>query len=160
MWFQTGNSLSEFQSEHHADVCKIICILSLIWIISDLWIAEKLIAGAHDTWLYKLQFLNAAFKALWCSGQTRTRYSDWEETLLCLSLEGRSGSLDEDWACDLWWFEYAWPREWHYLEGRPCWSRYGLVGGNASLCGGLWSSAQCGRVLKHWVSHHKLNFFT
>jgi hypothetical protein len=21
------------------------------------------------------------------------------------------------------WFEYAWPREWHYLEEWPCWNR-------------------------------------
>ena len=28
----------------------------------------------------------------------------------------------------LWWFEYAWPREWHYQEVRPCWSRCVTVG--------------------------------
>jgi hypothetical protein len=35
----------------------------------------------------------------------------------------------------LWWFEYAWPREWHYLEVWPCWSGSGLVGGSVSLWG-------------------------
>jgi hypothetical protein len=27
-----------------------------------------------------------------------------------------------------WWFEYAWPREWHCLEVWPCWSRCVTVG--------------------------------
>ena len=33
----------------------------------------------------------------------------------------------------VWWFEYAWPREWHCYELWPCWSRCGLVGGSVSL---------------------------
>ena len=28
----------------------------------------------------------------------------------------------------LWQFEYAWPREWHYWEVWPCWSRCVTVG--------------------------------
>jgi hypothetical protein len=33
----------------------------------------------------------------------------------------------------MWWFEYAWPKEWHYLEVWLCWSRCGLVGIGVSL---------------------------
>jgi hypothetical protein len=32
-----------------------------------------------------------------------------------------------------WWFEYAWPREWHYEGVWPCWRRCGFVGGSVSL---------------------------
>jgi hypothetical protein len=28
----------------------------------------------------------------------------------------------------LWWFEYAWPREWHYKEMWPCWRKCVTVG--------------------------------
>jgi hypothetical protein len=28
----------------------------------------------------------------------------------------------------IWWFVFAWPREWHYLDVWPCWNRCGLVG--------------------------------
>jgi hypothetical protein len=34
---------------------------------------------------------------------------------------------------EVWWFEYAWPREWHYLEVWPCWSRADPVEGTISL---------------------------
>ena len=27
----------------------------------------------------------------------------------------------------LWWFEYAWPREWHY-QIWPCWKKYATMG--------------------------------
>lgn len=43
---------------------------------------------------------NYAYKALQCSLQTRTRQSDLGETLLCLNLGGRSGSLGEIGAYD------------------------------------------------------------
>ena len=38
--------------------------------------------------------------------------------LATVPTEGSRGSKEP-----LWWFEYAWPREWHYLEVWPCWSR-------------------------------------
>ena len=28
----------------------------------------------------------------------------------------------------LWWLEYAWPREWHYLEVWSCWRKCVTVG--------------------------------
>ena len=28
----------------------------------------------------------------------------------------------------VWWFEYAWLREWHYLETWPCWRKCLTVG--------------------------------
>jgi hypothetical protein len=28
----------------------------------------------------------------------------------------------------LWWFEYSWPREWHYLEVWPWWRKCVTVG--------------------------------
>jgi hypothetical protein len=31
----------------------------------------------------------------------------------------------------MWWFEYAWPRDWHYLEVLPYWSKCVTVGFNA-----------------------------
>jgi len=37
----------------------------------------------------------------------------------------------------LWWFDYAWLREWPYLEMWPCWSRCGLVGGSCHCGHGL-----------------------
>ena len=33
----------------------------------------------------------------------------------------------------LWWFEYAWAREWHYEEVWPCWSGCGLIGVGVAL---------------------------
>jgi hypothetical protein len=35
----------------------------------------------------------------------------------------------------LWWFEYVWPREWHYWEAWLCWNRRDLLGGLVSLWG-------------------------
>ena len=33
----------------------------------------------------------------------------------------------------VWWFVYAWLREWQYLKAWPCWNRCGLVGIGVSL---------------------------
>jgi hypothetical protein len=38
----------------------------------------------------------------------------------------------------LWWFEYSWPRMWHYQKVWPCWSRCALVRGSVSLWGWVW----------------------
>jgi hypothetical protein len=35
-------------------------------------------------------------------------------------------------------FEYAWPRERHYLEVWPCWSGCGLVGMGVALLEWVW----------------------
>jgi hypothetical protein len=37
-----------------------------------------------------------------------------------------------------WWFEYDGPREWHYLEVWPYWSRCGLAGLGVVLFEWVW----------------------
>jgi hypothetical protein len=57
------------------------------------------------------------------------------EDILIRITTGRKYPTLKDTPDHMWWFKYAWPREWHYLEVWPYWNRCGLAGESILLWG-------------------------
>lgn len=97
--------------------------------------SDVLILGCLEM-LISLSSLSCKFPCLWYGYKECdpccccTIIVDYMPPWFSLSLMSYANSYScASWLClawsllgPLWWFEYAWPRKWQYLEVWPCWS--------------------------------------